>query len=540
MFIEAKCIEKSYGDRLIVKVDHLQVYSGDRIGIVGKNGEGKSTLLRMIVGEIEPDGGNIQRYAPLAYIPQLEMGAEETLTAKMKSQWDVPKESHEALSGGEITRQKIAAALASDAKVIIADEPTSHLDVQGIEQLERELTLFKGSVIIISHDQEFLTQVCTTIWEIEDGNLHIYEGNYRDYVEQKQHIKERQAFEYEHYVKEKQRLEQAAMERSDKSKSLKKAPSRMGNSEARLHKRKVGQKKAKLDRGVKAIETRIEKLERKEKPKEEERIVFDVQAFSHIHSKRVIAFQHVKASVGQRMLFGSLNGSVKPGSKVAIIGQNGVGKSTLLNLIHQRHENITIAKPAKMGYFHQQLENLDEEKSILENVKENSRYTETFIRTVLSRLLFKREDVHKKVHMLSGGERVKAALATVFLGDYNVLLLDEPTNYLDLHTKESLQEVLKAYPGTILFVTHDRYFVKELATHVVEIEEKRAKLRAVDQQKKSSSSTQQKEADLLAIEMELTDTISKLSLAVNEREKEELEGKYTELLKRKRRLTEAM
>ncbi|WP_110112081.1 ribosomal protection-like ABC-F family protein [Bacillus sp. CGMCC 1.16541] len=536
MLIEVNKIEKSYGDRLIVKVNQLNVYNGERIGIVGKNGEGKSTLLRMLVGDVQPDTGTIQVAGQLAYIPQLEVGEKEHVTGKMKSKWDVPKEGHDAWSGGEMTRQKIAAALSSGANVIVADEPTSHLDVQGIEQLERELTAFKGAVLIISHDQQFLTQLCTSIWELEDGELRVYEGNYRDYVEQKEHVKERQLFEYEQYVKEKQRLEQAASERSEKSKSLKKAPSRMGNSEARLHKRSVGTKKAKLDRGVKAIETRIEKLEKKEKPKEQENIVFDLQSFRHIYSKRVMTFEHVEATIGERVLFEQLNGSVKPGSKVAIIGPNGVGKSTLLNMIHQSHENITVAKPAKMGYFHQQLKNLDEEKSILENVQKSSRYTETFIRTVLSRLLFKREDVHKKVCMLSGGERVKTALAKVFLGDYNVLLLDEPTNYLDLHTKEALQEVLKAYPGTIVFVTHDRYFVKELATHIIEMDNKKATLRAVDQSKEASQSKQQQEAQLLAVEMELTETISKLSLVVSGREKEQLEAKYAELLKRKREL----
>jgi macrolide transport system ATP-binding/permease protein len=536
LLLSAHHIEKSYGDRLIIKVEQLKVYHGERIGIVGKNGEGKSTLLKMFVSEIEPDKGTIELFCPLAFIPQLEVVETPQITSELISHWGVPKGEGYTVSGGEETRKKIAAALSSDAQLIIADEPTSHLDVPGVEKFEQEIKGFDGAVLIISHDRELLNQVCTSIWEVENGTIHCFEGNYQDYVNQKQHLKERQWFEYESYTKEKQRLEQAAIEKAQKSKSLKKAPSRMGNSEARLHKRKVGQKKAKLDGGVKAIQSRIEQLENKEKPKSEEKIIFDMNNFNKIHSKTAISFHQVFAKVGNQMLFENLNGSIKPGSKVAIIGNNGAGKSTLLNMIASTEKGITMAKPVSLGFFHQQLENLDENKTILENVKESSQFTESFIRTVLSRLLFKREDVHKKVKLLSGGERVKTALVKVFLGNYNVLLLDEPTNYLDIHTKEALQMVLKEYPGTILFVTHDRYFVKGIASHTLEIENKQAVLKEIDSPNKMSDSTEDRKVNLMAIELELTETISKISLATKADEKELLEEKYFQLLNRKKQL----
>ncbi|MGP4082157.1 ribosomal protection-like ABC-F family protein [Pseudalkalibacillus sp. R45] len=480
LLLAANKIEKSYGDRLIIKSDHLKIYYGERIGIVGKNGEGKSTLLKMIVNELEPDQGTVQLFCQIAYIPQLETPEKNGISSEMESNWKVPKVGCYSLSGGEETRKKIAAAISSNAQLLIADEPTSHLDGQGVEKFEKDMKDFNGAVVIISHNRELLNQICTSIWEIDSGNIHCFNGNYHDYVEQKKHLKNRQWFEYENYTKEKQRLEQAATEKGKKSKSLKKAPSRMGNSEARLHKRKVGQKKAKLDKGVKAIQSRIDQLEIKKKPKSEETIAFDMNHFKKIHSKTAISFQQVSAKLGDKMLFRELNGSIIPGSKVGVIGNNGVGKSTLLNLIVSGHEGVSIAKTAELGFFHQQLENLDENKSILENVKESSLHTEQFIRTVLSRLQFKREFVHKKVKMLSGGERFKTALAKVFLGNYNVLLLDEPTNYLDLSTKEALQMVIKDFPGTIIFVSHDRYFVREMASHIISIENSKAILRDIN------------------------------------------------------------
>ncbi|MBY0005713.1 ABC-F type ribosomal protection protein [Priestia aryabhattai] len=536
LLLEAINIEKSYGDRLLFQAEKLQVHRGERIGIVGKNGEGKSTLLHILMKKMSPDQGIVQTYGRAALIPQLDVQPTSAVSPEMKSQWSVPAEA-DFLSGGEETRKKIAAALSSGAELLAADEPTSHLDVKGVEKFEEEMKSFTGSLLLISHDRELLNRLCTSIWEVEGGKIHCYEGNYQEYVTQKKHAVERQQFEYEQYVKEKQRLELASEEKSQKSKSLKKAPSRMGNSEARLHKRAVGKQKAKLDRSAKAIETRIEKLEKKEKPKEMEEIHFDLSQFHQVHSKQVLSFDKVSASAGNHILFQNLKGGVKPGAKVAIVGKNGAGKSTLLNMIEQRTEGITVAKPVKLGFFHQRLENLDPAKSILENIKEDSPYTEQFIRTVLSRLLFKREDVYKKVEMLSGGERVKTALAKVFLGNYNVLLLDEPTNYLDLHTKEALQEVLKAYPGTILFVTHDRYFVKKLATHVLTLKQSKAELAAIEDTGKSKkASQQQNEAEKLALQLELTKVISELSITPEGKDKQRLEKRYEELLEERKRL----
>jgi macrolide transport system ATP-binding/permease protein len=177
LLLEAINIEKSYGDRLLFQAEKLQVHRGERIGIVGKNGEGKSTLLHILMKKMSPDQGNVQTYGRSSLIPQLDVQTTSAVSPEMKSQWNVPTEA-DFLSGGEETRKKIAAALSSGAELLAADEPTSHLDVKGVEKFEEEMKSFTGSLLLISHDRELLNRLCTSIWEVEDGKIHCYEGNY--------------------------------------------------------------------------------------------------------------------------------------------------------------------------------------------------------------------------------------------------------------------------------------------------------------------------------------------------------------------------
>ncbi|WEK53546.1 MAG: ABC-F family ATP-binding cassette domain-containing protein [Candidatus Cohnella colombiensis] len=537
LMIKANNLTISYGNRDIISDATLYMYKGERIGLVGRNGEGKSTLLSLLASMLDPDTGTIERYGSIAYIPQLD-DCDDSANAIFSKKWGLPEKERAMISGGESTRRKIASALSSNANVIIADEPTSHLDVEGIEQLEVELLAFDGALLLTSHDKVFLNKLCTQIWEIERGKLTFYEGNYDAYLVQKGQQREKEKKDYGEYVRERERLTKAARQLKEKSNAIKKAPSRMGNSEARLHRRSSGQIKAKLNRAVDAIESRIEQLETKERPKEADAIIFDVASFSTLHAKRVVQFQGCSLQVGDRLLKSHIHGEVLTQSTLAIIGPNGSGKSTLVKKIVSLDPELRIAGASKIGYFSQHLDNLIASATILDNVRSESRYNETFIRTVLSRLAFKRDDVHKRVEDLSGGERMRASLAKVFLGDYNVLVLDEPSNYLDLQTKDSLIEVMKAYPGTIVMVTHDRSMVDALATHVLSMGEEVPRVRMVDQRliDECSEGENDHQDELLTIELEIIDVLGKLSKVLGDLEKQGLESRFQQLCSRKARL----
>ncbi|MFE1245960.1 ribosomal protection-like ABC-F family protein [Fictibacillus sp. NPDC058756] len=541
LLLESIGLEKSYKGKLILKqTEPFQLFSKDRIGLVGLNGTGKSTFLKLLSLMEEADSGFVQHYGTVAVVSQFEEGS-QTITARSEGQWNLKGKNYETMSGGEKTRTQIAAALEQQPDILILDEPTSHLDVDGMDQLAKVLNHHKGAVLLVSHDRTFLDMVCTKIIELDPQTFTLYHGNYTEYLIQKEQKQERQQFEYEQYTKEKTRLENAAKEKSSKAKGMKDKPARMSHSEAKLGKMKVKSAKRSLEKASKVIEKRIEMMDKKEKPKEQPKIDFDIQQFSVIHGKQALAVKQLSVGYDERQLFTDLSFTVKPGMKVVLTGKNGTGKSTLLETIYRGNEQIEKSKQLKIGYFHQHLNILDKTKSILENVMENSLYDETWVRTILARLLFKREDVFKKVEVLSGGEKMKTALAKLFLNDYNLLLLDEPTNYLDLFTREALEEVLIAYPGTFILATHDRRLMEKAATHVLELQPPKAYwfegsykeyLENKNGDKKPGLKTTDHKDHLLKLELEMTDLIGQLSLTLNEEEKIRLDQRYQEVLKK--------
>jgi macrolide transport system ATP-binding/permease protein len=486
----------------------------------------------------EGDSGLVQHYGTFAVVSQFEE-SEQTITARSEGQWNLKGKSYETMSGGERTRNQIAAALEKQPDILILDEPTSHLDIDGMDQLAKVLKHHKGAVLLVSHDRTFLDMVCTKIIELDQQTFTTYQGNYTEYLIQKEQKQERQQFEYEQYTKEKSRLENAAKDKSSKAKGMKDKPARMSHSEAKLGKMKVRNARRSLEKASKVIEKRIEMMDKKDKPKENPKIDFDIQQFSVIHGKQALAVKELSVGFDERLLFTDLSFTVKPGMKVVLTGKNGAGKSTLLEAINRGNEKIEKSKQLKIGYFHQHINILEESKSILKNVMENCLYDETWVRTILARLLFKREDVFKKVEVLSGGERMKTALAKLFLNDYNLLLLDEPTNYLDLFTREALEEVLIAYPGTFILATHDRRLMEKAATHILNLQPSKANwfegsykeyLEHKNGDKKAGSQTTDHNDYLLKLELELTDLIGQVSITSNEEEKIRLDQRYQEVL----------
>ncbi len=536
ILLSANHIVQYFGERKILEFEKLNVYEGDHIGIVGGNGVGKTTLLNILSGELIPDEGSVIREVPVSYFKQFRDRAEQVDLQKCRKLGLTGKLSREHLSGGEMTRLGLA-AMNKDSLLTFADEPTANLDADGVElccqMLEQCSTL-----LLISHDRAVLNRLCTRIVEVRDGCLYFYTGNFAAYHEQREQAFKRQEFEYQQYRSEKSRLEKAARQWSQASKSVRKAPSRMGNSEARLHKREAGEKMEKLDNARKAILSRLEQLEVKEKPREMAQVRIDFSLTDPPANREIVMGDHITFSYGKKLIFENASFSLPKGSKTALIGPNGAGKTTLMELIWSGATGIRLVPKAKIGYFKQNLDTLDLSKTVLENVMETSVQSEKTMRGILARLLIRREDVFKKVSVLSGGERVKLAFAKLFGSPANLLLLDEPTNFLDMPAIEALQQMVEDYEGTVLFVSHDRTFLEECATRILRIEDR--KLISFDGnltewEKKQMESKSEKKMDKLLLELRLADVISRLSTP-NCQNKEELEKEFEQLIAQKNAL----
>jgi len=533
LILEAADIKKYYGDRLIIEIDELKVYSGDKIGIVGPNGSGKTTLMNILAKDIEPDRGFVKHYSHVAYIRQF---SDEGIRAdqKLLKEFNLACKSHQRVfSGGEKTRIKIANAFSNESILLLADEPTANLDYKGVELLKQKLSKV-DSLILISHDRHLLDSLCNKIIEVKDGKLKYYNGNYSFYKKQSEIEYESALQEYEKYISEKASIEAAIKDRLERSKSMRKAPKRMGNSEARLHKREATEKQKKIHNSINSMLTRLNKLEVKEKPKDLPKIKLDFSLTMPPENRIVIAAENLSFSYGTKKIFDRVCFNIPNGSKTALWGENGTGKSTLLNLIYQNSSSsIRIVPKAKIGYFYQAFDNLEYDKTVLENVMRDSVQTQSVVRTILARLLFKTDDVFKKVECLSGGERIKVSFAKLFVSDANILLLDEPTNYLDIQSIEALENVLKDYEGTVLFVSHDSEFVNSVADRILVFENGiitafEGKLEDYWQSRQKSKDSSAWETEKIILEMKISEIVAKLSSP--SADKEFLEAEYQRLV----------
>lgn len=536
ILLSANHIVQSFGERKILEFEKLNVYEGDRIGIVGGNGAGKTTLLNILSGELVPDEGAVIRAAPVSYFKQFRERAEQADLQKCRELGLTGKLSREHLSGGEMTRLGLA-AMDQDALLTFADEPTANLDADGVELCCRMLEQC-STLLLISHDRAVLNRLCTRIIEVRDGCLYFYTGNFNAYHEQREQAFKRQEFEYQQYRLEKSRLEKAARQRSQASQSVRKAPSRMGNSEARLHKREAGEKMEKLDNARKTILSRLEQLEVKEKPRETAQVRIDFSLTDPPANREIVTGSHITFRYGKHLIFENASFSLPKGSKTALVGPNGAGKTTLMELIWSGAPGIRLVPKAKIGYFKQSLDTLDFSKTVLENVMETSVQSENTMRGILARLLIRREDVFKKAGVLSGGERVKLAFAKLFGSPANLLLLDEPTNFLDMPAIEALQKMVEDYEGTVLFVSHDRTFSDGCATRILRIEDRKLISfdgNLADWENKQTESKPEQKMDQVLLELRLAEVISRLS-APNVPNKEELEKEFEQLIAQKKAL----
>lgn len=514
-------IKKYHGDRLLFECASMAIYSGEKVAVAGINGAGKTTLLDILAGAAAPDEGVADIRGNVSYARQLEdernfeepaassespagnacsreayeaegIGMNETSARKAKENFGrsfpgrvygraagefcAPAEYEAHLSGGEKTRRRLAAALENAADILILDEPTSNLDLCAIELLEKKLIEFDGTLIIVSHDRALLDKVCTRVVEIENSKINDYEGNFASYEYQKKLIFDRAEFEREEYVSEKKRLERAVIDKKQKSREMRKTPKRMGNSEARLHTRGINSKKKKLDGAAGALKSRLDQLEVKERPYRPPSVRITAPDHGRVHSRAVASCDSLTKSFGDKVVFDDARFELPSMAKTALVGPNGSGKTTLVRMILERESGIWVSERADIGYFSQGFETLDLEKTILENVSITSVHPETTVRTLLACLLFRRDDVYKKAGLLSGGERVKVAVARILLSGFNFLILDEPTNYLDVFSLAALEGVLRDHDGGMLICSHDRRFIDALAERTLIIDEDTKKI----------------------------------------------------------------
>jgi macrolide transport system ATP-binding/permease protein len=538
-------IKKYYGDRLILDIKDFEVFEGDRIGIVGQNGAGKTTMLNILMKKIEPDEGQIFLTESYSYISQTENYYGECEENKIMKLFKAPDKYEDFLSGGEKVRLKISKALSENKKLIIADEPTSNLDANSIKILEDMLKSYKGALLIVSHDRDFLDSLCNTILQIEDGKIKVYKGNYSKYLELKNEERKREETEHNEYLTEKKKLEYAVKGKEEIRENIKKTPKRMGNSEARLHKMGGQKQKGKIDKNIKALKSRIDHLEVKDKPKTISETKINIQPGMEIISKNIVEVKNLSLFAGNKLLINNANFKIKRGQKVGILGDNGCGKTTLLKeILKKENENIKIANRVTIGYFDQNQSILQKEKSILENIRESSSYDQGFIRINLDNFGFKGDDVYKLVSSLSGGEIVKVALCKILLSDNNLLILDEPTNYLDIKATEALEKALASTEKTMIMVCHDRKFIENICNYIVEIKDGRINefegsykeyFKEKNKPKINKDEKENKEK-LMVLKNKLSEVISLLSIENDIYKREELEQNYEQLLKNIRSL----
>jgi len=411
----------------------------EKAAIVGINGSGKTTLLRCILGIEEADEGSI------AFSKEKKMD----YLAQQHADIETEKEDYDTLSGGQKTRKRLEEILQEKPDLLILDEPTNHLDIGSIQWLEKVLKRYDGAVLLVSHDRYFLDRIVTKVIDLERGKVRMYQGNYSAYAEKKRQLREAEwkAFQNQQAEIKHQEAVIEKLKQFNREKSIKRAESR---------------------------EKMLLKVERLEKPEElenEMKLLFSPRESS---GNDVLMAKELGKSYDGKRLFSHGTFSLQKGEHVALIGDNGTGKTTLLKilngLIQADEGEFRLGSKVKIAYYDQEHAVLNMEKTLFDEIQDSyPDMNNTKVRNVLAAFLFTGDDVYKRIQDLSGGEQGRVSLAKLMLSDANFLILDEPTNHLDIQGKEVLEEAIRNYEGTVLYVSHDRYFINKTATRIIEL-----------------------------------------------------------------------
>lgn len=464
--LSASAIKKSFGEQTLFSIDACEIHDGERIGLVGQNGCGKTTLLRILSGEYQPDSGSVTLHCPVSIVHQAggqppdPQSAKEKIDPYLRSLLAV-KET--AMSGGERTRLALCQALSQSPGLLLADEPSQSLDGEGLSVLGEQLRSYPGALVLVSHDRTLLDTVCTCIWALEDGRLRVFPGNYSAWQAQRRQEREFMQFEYTQYQNERQRIRTEINKVRQQAGGMLTYPKRMGNSEARLYKDIASRQQKNVQSRAAAMEKRLSQLDEKKQPEAEPQVFLALGAYCPIPSKTALRVQDCTVRFGAHTVLEHASFSLPTGSRSVMLGKNGAGKTTLINELRQKSACVRFSGGAKPGFFCQGQENLDWEKDALENVLSVSSCNQAQARGILARLLLPAGRIFRPVKLLSGGERAKVALATLLAGDYNILVLDEPTNHIDLYAAKALEGLLAQWQGTLLIITHDRLLTQKIA-----------------------------------------------------------------------------
>ena len=514
MILSCQNICKSFGEKIILKDASFHIEDREKAALIGNNGAGKTTLLRIIMHELSPDSGNVvlAKDKNIGYLAQyqdihghhtiyeelistkqhiidmenrlrsLEQEMKTTTGDALDSLMNTyTRLSHqfelengyaykseimgvlkglgfteedferqiETLSGGQKTRVALGKLLLASPDILLLDEPTNHLDMESISWLETYLLNYPGAVFIVSHDRYFLDKVVTKVVEIEAGNMRMYSGNYSAYALKKAQLRDAQ---YKAYLNQQRDIKHqeaviAKLKSFNREKSIKRAESR---------------------------EKMLSKLELVDKPvvlNSKMRITLEPEVLS---GNDVLTIEGLSKSFGDKALFRNLNVQIKRGEVVGLLGANGTGKTTLLKIINRQLRadsgKIRYGSKVSIGYYDQEQHVLDDSKTIFDEISDAyPKLTNTRIRNVLAAFLFTGEDVFQVIGTLSGGEKGRVSLAKLMLSNANFIILDEPTNHLDIQSREILEEAINNYEGTVFYVSHDRYFINQTATRILDL-----------------------------------------------------------------------